>query len=152
KLPRMFALALRKYVTRHIGGIGLECIKRGHAHGEVVENNLRHVLFISGQRDNAEGAGAGYETKRRQARKTPSRTVLVQYGPEEAYPGFIYCRGSESLGVAHDELLCPRRGDRWEARHLRGTRKERKRVRHVRAIKMVIPRPVSGFLVIEIPP
>src|SRR6202011_1643269 len=92
------------------------------------------------------------ETKRRQARKTPRRIVLVQYGPEEAYPGFIYCRGSESLGVAHDELLCPRRGDRRETRHLRSTGKGRKGARHVRAIKMVIPRPVSGFLVIEIHP
>src|ERR1700726_625567 len=127
ELPRMFAVALRKYVTRRIGGIGLERIQSGHAHGEVFEHNLRHILFISCQRDNAEGAGARYETKRRQARKTPSRIVLVQYGPEEAYPGFIYCGGSESFSVAHDELLCPRRGDRGETRHLRGTGKERKR-------------------------
>src|SRR5882762_10201889 len=116
----MFALALGKYVTHHIGGVRLERIKRRQTksqRAEVAKARLRHILFISGQRDNAEGGGARYETKRRQARKTSGRVVLVQCGPEEAYPGFVHCRRSQGLGVAHHKLLRPRRRDRWKARH-----------------------------------
>ena len=120
----MFALVLRKNVTDHISGIGLEGVQRGHANVQAVvadvgKADLRHILWISGQRDNAEGVGARDKPKVRKVGEAPRRVVLVERDAEEAQPCLVDRSRSLCLGVAHHELLCPRRRDRRKARHRR---------------------------------
>src|SRR5205807_942721 len=54
QLPCMSSLGFRKHVGSHIGGVGLERIERGHSNVQLnaLEADLRHILFISGKRDN----------------------------------------------------------------------------------------------------
>src|SRR5260221_8713040 len=117
----MLAHQLRKYVRRRVGGVGLEGIQRGHANVQAVaaqigKLDLRHILWVSSQRDNAEAIGIA-ETQVRKVGETPRRVVQVERSTEYAEPGLVDRSCSQSLGVAHHELLRPRWRASGKARH-----------------------------------
>ena len=117
KLQRVFAHRLGEDVACHIGVIRLVRVERWNANLEVIEVNLWDIFRISGSRGGDNAEATSNETERRQFGETPGRIVLMQRRSEEADPGLVDGRGPEGLGVAHHELLSPRRSVGRKAGH-----------------------------------
>src|SRR5208282_2793896 len=97
----------------------------------------------------AEGISSSHETKRRKARETSRGIVLVDHIPEDGGPPFVDRRVSYSLRIAHHKLLRPPRRVRREARH---SGESCQGAFHGTVVVAVVPRPVSGQLIVEVHP
>src|SRR6202044_3570910 len=103
----MLAHRFGKPVRRRVRIVGLECDQRRGADSEVVEINLRNILWKSRRSlgNDAECPGAGHKTQRCQRSLAAARVVQVGGRTEEGNPCLVHSGASDGLIVTDNELL-----------------------------------------------
>ena len=139
---------LRQTVGELPGIVGLPGCQRRHSNGETVEINRRHSLREPSRAggDDAQSAGASHESERGEAGKAARRLRRSGHGPKEAHAQLIHHRWTKCLNVTQSAKMNTGRRDGRESGNTRG----RQWVIHARPIVVVIKRPVTSLLVVEV--
>src|SRR6202044_2801621 len=125
---------------------------RGGADSEVVEINLRNILWKSRRSlgNDAERPGSGHKTQRCQRSLAAARVIQVGGRTEEGNPCLVHSGASDGLIVTDNELLRAGWRHRREAGHACAATGQG--AVHGRIVKVIIEGPVARLQIIKVDP